>query len=561
MATIYVDPEDEITGAIARLRSAPDRQAVMVLPAGSRIATSRINFRLLAREASERGIDLVVVSDHPEARALAISAGVPAYDTVAAADGALAQFRAQDVELATRTGRRRGEGALLPSDATRIMATPTTDRPAREATAPLALDSGPDAGAAPAAGGTRTARAAGHDVATAEAARERVMARRRRRPRVLPLLIVAALLLVAAGVGYGAYLLLPTATVTLRPDVTTVGPLDISITADPDVAVPDPAAAVVPAQRLSVTVSVAGTFAASGSRVSQSRASGTVRFRSENTVFEVPIPVGTRVSTADGLQFETTRAVTLPRASFATGPTTVEAPIRALRGGPRGNVDAGAITRVPNSLSAALVTVRNPEPTSGGRRDEVPVVTQEDYDAAVAALTAELPAEVDRALADPAVTPRGLTLFPVSAEVGDPVPEPPADEIVDAEGEQFTLALDAPVSALAVNEALVDELAQEQASARLPPGASVLDVSTERSSGIVIGSAVAYRVHVSAQAYRPPDRDAIVARLRGVSVSEATAIMAEYGTAELTVWPEFIDRLPDQPARISLIVLPPQENG
>src|SRR3712207_5185260 len=100
MAIVYVDPDDEITGAIARLRSVSEGEAVIVLPAGSRIATSRINFRLLAREGSERGIDIVVVSDHPEARALAISAGVPAYDTVKAAEGALAQFRVRDAELA-----------------------------------------------------------------------------------------------------------------------------------------------------------------------------------------------------------------------------------------------------------------------------------------------------------------------------------------------------------------------------------------------------------------------------------------------------------------------------
>jgi hypothetical protein len=36
--------------------------------------------------------------------------------------------------------------------------------------------------------------------------------------------------------------------------------------------------------------------------------------------------------------------------------------------------------------------------------------------------------------------------------------------------------------------------------------------------------------------------------------------MAQYGSAELSVWPEFIDRLPDQISRINLTILTPGEN-
>jgi hypothetical protein len=85
----YLDPEDEITGAVARLRGVSDGEAVLVLPPGSRIATSRINFRLLAREAEQNGLLLVAVSDEPGVRALAISAGLPAYDSIAAAESGL----------------------------------------------------------------------------------------------------------------------------------------------------------------------------------------------------------------------------------------------------------------------------------------------------------------------------------------------------------------------------------------------------------------------------------------------------------------------------------------
>ena len=48
---IYLDVDDEITSAAARIRTVEGRRVALVLPHGSRVATSRINFRLLARDA------------------------------------------------------------------------------------------------------------------------------------------------------------------------------------------------------------------------------------------------------------------------------------------------------------------------------------------------------------------------------------------------------------------------------------------------------------------------------------------------------------------------------
>src|ERR687895_821034 len=78
MTVCYIDVDDEITDAIGRIRAAEDKRMVVVLPPGSRISTSRINFRLLAREAHQRDVMLAVVSGEPGVRALAISAGPPA---------------------------------------------------------------------------------------------------------------------------------------------------------------------------------------------------------------------------------------------------------------------------------------------------------------------------------------------------------------------------------------------------------------------------------------------------------------------------------------------------
>ncbi len=583
MSTCYLDAEDEITGAISKLRDVQDRQTILVLPSGSRIATSRINFRLLAREATERGTEILVVSDEHGARALAISAGLPAYDSVASAEAALAEFQEQDGRLAAQTGRSAPAQVLPPAgpsvpavpsavpEQTRVL--PAADDAAMAVAASTAapVDKTRVLPAPPAASTTVSVRppaqprqqarpATGLDASPATApAGPRL---RRRRLGLAPLMAVALLLLLVAGAAYAGYVLLPTATISVQPHVQTLGPLEMTLVADPGVAVPDALEGVVPAQRLDVPLSVRGTFAATGSQVSQSRATGRVRFRSENTLFDVPIPAGTRVSTRSGEAFETTRSVTLERASFETGPSAADAPVRAVRAGPRGNVAADTIARVPESLSAALVSVRNAQPTGGGIREELTVVTDEDYDNAYDTLLQRLPDELQRRLGDPATTPRGLTLFPDSARTVDPRPDQSAGDLVETTGAFFSLSVEATATVLAVNEALVDQVVLERISGQVPAGATMQpeSIDSERSAGTVTGDTVAYAVSAAARTYRLPDREALLSQVRGKSVSEAEAIMARYGSAQLSVWPEFIDRLPDQISRINLTILSPGEN-
>src|SRR5919109_1095271 len=80
---LYLDIDDEITTAAARVRAAEGTRVAMVLPYGSRVATSRINFRLLARDATLNGKRLSIVAGDGATRALAASAGLPIFANVA----------------------------------------------------------------------------------------------------------------------------------------------------------------------------------------------------------------------------------------------------------------------------------------------------------------------------------------------------------------------------------------------------------------------------------------------------------------------------------------------
>src|SRR6476469_7837054 len=86
---VYLDVDDEITSAAQRIRSAPGTKVALVVPYGSRIATSRMNFRLLSREALVSNRRLSIVSGDAAARSLAASAGLPVFGSVGEYDASL----------------------------------------------------------------------------------------------------------------------------------------------------------------------------------------------------------------------------------------------------------------------------------------------------------------------------------------------------------------------------------------------------------------------------------------------------------------------------------------
>jgi hypothetical protein len=284
-----------------------------------------------------------------------------------------------------------------------------------------------------------------------------------------------------------------------------------------------------------------------------------VRFRSENTVNEVNIPVGTFVATADDVVFVTTEAAVVPKADFASStPGTVNVPIRAVRSGASGNVDKGTITLAPKSISAQLVSVNNPAPTSGGEHNEAKVITQADYDAAVAALTGRLADALAVAVAEPTAIPRGLTAYPQTATHGAPTVDQDNDQLVGLVAPTFDLALDATGQVLAVNESLIDQIAAARLDAALGPQQQKLGQPTfSHAPGEVANGLISYAVDATAQTYTAPDQQSLVNQVRGKTVTEAKDILGAYGAVEIVMWPDFIDRLPDQVSRISLTVTPP----
>src|SRR6476659_5695038 len=98
---IYLEVDDEITTAATRIRTSEATRLAVVLPYGSRVATSRINFRLLARDALTHEKRLSIVSGDPATRALAASAGLPVFGSVAEYEASVAGLEDEPREEST----------------------------------------------------------------------------------------------------------------------------------------------------------------------------------------------------------------------------------------------------------------------------------------------------------------------------------------------------------------------------------------------------------------------------------------------------------------------------
>ncbi|HEY2915684.1 MAG TPA: hypothetical protein VGI98_00575 [Candidatus Limnocylindrales bacterium] len=533
---VYLDVDDEITSAAARIRRLEAERLALVLPYGSRLATSRINFRLLAREATARGKHLEIVAADASARALAGSAGLVVYPSVAALESgepsvfpsAGAGSAASDATGGGAAGNPPGAGA---SAARTFAVTGEDATETRVITVPRTPDPLPKVGRGRPVVRTRTAVVAG--------------------------LLVALLLVVGA---LGAYAYLPSATIVLTPTAEQLGPIQVTVQARADVTAPDAATLTVPARTFSFPLSAQQTFNATGVKVTEAKATGNVTFSNLDTGRSNEIAAGAVVSTDTGIEFVTLAPVTLPPATivfpFTLRPSTATVGVQAVDAGETGNVGVGAIDIVPRGENRNLTKVTNADPTTGGAHTESPQVSQQDIDAAMAALTTALRGDLDTKVRDAAGIPSGTVLFDTTEAVGDPVPSVDPATLLDQEVTTFDLGLTATGTALGVDPAPVTAVTEQRlagqvgAGWQLAPGSTQIDVGAPTASGDV----VSFPVTATATRTRVVDRDALLREVEGLVLAQARARLEAYGQVEITLWPDWVSSVPTNPDRISFTV-------
>lgn len=522
-ALIYLEVDDEVTSVVRRIRAADRERVVLVVPGRSRATSSVVAIRLLARAGEEASRQVAVVGD-ALTRSLAGEAGLDVYGSVDDARRA--------VPASVDTPPKRAAIHVVRGGASHETVDATTS-----AALPVSHATDADTEARP--------------VAVHRAPARRTTERRRRRgPALAAVLGGMAVLLVGAAVA-GA-VLLPAATIAIVPARTPLGPVSYELRLD------DP-------ERLTGSVDATAPVTASGTYPVQAAASGAVVFF--NWTF-VPVEVAAGELVAAGSQaFATGETMVVP-----PGDLTADGRIQAGEGsvgvvaaaiGPAANVDATAIDTVLDDGLAARLRgfpsnperlVLNPEATAGGVDTTGPEIIQQDVDAARAALAEALDAAVADALAAPqdAIVADSVTPAEPVIEGTEGLPGTRDQESAQISG---TLAYDR----LVVESETVGEMARQRLSddrAVLPAGHELLADAAEVTIGEARhkGDAMVVSVSVSAASSPAIDRGGVIDRVRGRSISDARAALADLGDPVIELWPGWVGTVPELDWRIEVRV-------
>jgi hypothetical protein len=551
---VYLDVDDEITSAAARIRASDADAVTLVLPYGSRLATSRINFRLLAREAEARHKQIEIVTADASARSLAAAAGLTVHPSVAAYEGA-------------RAGATGAPGQEAPPEA-------GDNRPETDVDATTTTGLWSATAAAPGAAGVPVG---GLDVEADAPTRVVTLPRTKSpavplvgppRPPVRTGLAVgvglAVVVLVVVG-GLLALELLPSATIVLAPRSEPIRPLNLTVEARTDVTAVDAENLRIPAQRIEFDLSATYTVTATGLKVEETKATGSVTFSNFDTGSGVVIPAGTVVRTTgrDKVEFVTLSDLTLPSAQidffppFPTRPSTGSVAVEAVEPGEDGNVGNNTITDVPGG--GRLLQLTNPEATSGGSHTEAPEISQADVDAAVAAITAGLADDFDAQLGAGTAVPPGATTFPVSEPIGAPEYSVDPATLVGSSELEVEVTATAAGAILAVDPAPIASVAQAHLQQEVAEGWS-LDpdsIAFTLSTPTQLGDTVTYPFTIGGTQVRDVDEKALLDSIRGLILPEARTKLAAYGDAQVTLWPDWVTTIPDNVDRITLTLAEP----
>ncbi len=554
---IYLDIDDEITSAAARIRDVPGGRVAVVLPQGSRVATSRINFRLLARDAGIHGKRLSIVATDAATRSIAASAGLATFLSVAEYESSLepGATDSPDVDpgetarVTTAPAKRRGSKtpAVSPQQATL-----DEMESAELAAAAAALEASP-AIREPSIPFGDAYRVEPH---RAEIGVRAPQARANGGRRIAAVLVVALAVLVA---GVGTYLFLPSATIVVTPRADAVTPVVLTIVADPEASEPDPARSVVPAEIVTVEIAVSDSFLATGKRIEATKATATVRFRNKDFTRSNTIPAGSVVSTNNGIRFTTDATVVVPRANIVglqLFPKTATVTVTAVKNGPEGNVEPNTIVVIPKGEEPISLDVNNPDEGSGGTRTEFPKIAQEDIDAALAVLQPALETAFRTRLGDPSIASPGATVFPGTAVLGPATPSVDPVTLLDQELATFELGLSATGTATAVDERPVAEVAGARLAASIDAGHRLVEgsVKVDVDPAIVTAGRVTFPVTATASQVPILDPAALEASILGLSLADARAALESYGRVELQAWPDWVGSIPTIDGRVDLRV-------
>ncbi len=356
-------------------------------------------------------------------------------------------------------------------------------------------------------------------------------------------------------------LFLPSGTLTVTParehlDIT------VRVIADPAVTRVDLENTIIPATFLRVEIEESAAAETTGVEDSSpTLAAGTAVFTNQSSE-ALTIPAGTTVNTSTGaiVRYRTLEAVNISGQVGAIAAVAIEALPQFA--GPAGNVPSFAINFIDGPLND-LLTVANPDPTSGGMIPNVRIVAESDHERLLLAVRGAIQ---QRALTElTAMLGEHQVIVPESIRIAETRPEWTAFSAqVGEEAGAITLTMRAVVQAVVLDERMVNQAAFAGLAQRIPTGL-IVDPGSIRFTRSTVetideNGRITFLANVNGDVTSAIDSAVLQRAVSGMALDEAVQYaaarldLAEGISPRATVWPPFVGRMPLLPDRIQIII-------
>jgi hypothetical protein len=186
-------------------------------------------------------------------------------------------------------------------------------------------------------------------------------------------------------------------------------------------------------------------------------------------------------------------------------------------------------------------------------------VQQSDIDAAEASLNQQLSASVQAQMTDPSSVAAGFELFPSTTQMGISTFDPDPSTLLNQSLSTFDLTATGSATATAANLATVRTLADRKIRSEVKAGHAIVEgsVSVSFGSPTTEGAIVSVPVAASAMQAATVDQNKLRADLKGKSAADATAYLAQYGSAAVSIAPFWASTITGFDFRVDLRVVAP----
>ncbi len=503
---IQLEPYDDVISVRDRLSFVNTERVLLVWPRVGAILMRKLDLVLIQREAARRGTRLALVTADPDVLDNANDLNISTFPSVNAS---------------YRVAWKRPLNKVFVD---------RSDRP----------DNAPDA----------------YELMLTESRLRSLTPQQRRLQRALR--IGAVIVLVAALLSF-AYIVLPTADVTIAPAQSQIN-TTVRLVADPKLSTVNVETGHIPATIDIIDVTTQASIPTTGSKdVPSTLASGIVIFTNQ-TGTPVFIPGGTVVTSigTNPARFRTTADVTVDGGVGQTAEATIEA--LQSSAGPVGNIEPNLIVNIEGPLSSSL-SVRNQEATRGGAIRQQGVVTKADYDNLLI-LAREKIRQTSLGEFSSRLTGSQFIVSD-SIKIIEERPEWFSySAYIDDLADTLTLTMRARVQVLVVDEQLARRASLASLAAKIPPGRQVSPESVAFTRGAIQSTdpsgQVTFLMSASANVVIAINPERVRQRLAGTSVGDALDILQREWLLDprrppqIAITPAIFGRLPLLPVRINV---------